>query len=285
MLYIGGINITDGNPLKLGNTQADKIMLGTNQVWINNYAPSALTDFSSTSSGANNKVTVIFSPAGGLPAPTYNLYENAILVASNISSGYIYTSLVTGNNTYRVDAVNLVATVPSNNSAANVWSGGTSYTATSTRTLTAGTDFPANTTITIQVMGGGGSGGGPWGNYAGHGGYASGVTSTSTSKSYGSSLAITIGGGGSSVSYATNNRHSGYTGGTSTCVVSRSGGGGGAGGVILSSAGSSGQSSAWGTGGGNHSTGGVGAGGGGSGNYFTYTNSGAGGRGEVRLSW
>lgn len=156
---------------------------------------------------------------------------------------------------------------------------------TSSTTLTAGTDFPANTTITVQVMGGGGSGGGPFGNYAGGGGGASSIASTTTSKSQGQTLSVTIGSGGAPISYTTNDQTPGNPGGTSTCIVSKGGGGGGCGGCLLQADGGAGASSSWGSGGGSATAGGVGAGGGGSGNYYTYTNSGAGGRGEVRLSW
>ena len=75
--------------------------------------PSAITDFAA-SDGEIGKVIVTFTNAIGNPIPTYNLFENNIEVATNISTGYSHT-VTTGAYTYRVDAVNSEGTTSSNN--------------------------------------------------------------------------------------------------------------------------------------------------------------------------
>ena len=275
-MYLGGVEIPNGNPLKLGGVQVDKIMLGNEQVWINHFAPSAITDFVASSSGTNSAVAVTFSNATGLPLPTYNLYQNDTLVQSNIASGYVYTSVVSGNNTYRVEAVNTVATVASNNDTANVWTGGSSLNITSSRSVTVGTHIPANAPITIQVMSAGGRGGTAAFSAGGLGGGASAlVTKTATYAS--GTITATVG--------ANNGATSTFDGLTTAGGTNR-GQGGGATGL------NHGASSAWGAGGKGGSyiydsgktAGGVGAGGGGTGGGNTSAGA-NGGRGEIRLSW
>ena len=63
-----------------------------------------ITNFNATDNQIG-KVTVTFSDAVGYPAPTYDLYENSIRVAQNITSGYV-RNVSGGNRTYYVMAVN-----------------------------------------------------------------------------------------------------------------------------------------------------------------------------------
>ena len=298
--YLGEHLINNGDPLKVGDAQISKIMLGTEQVWVNNQAPSAITDFDASSSGANASVTVTFSSASGIPTPTYDLYENDVSVATGISSGYVYTSAVTGNNTYYVKAVNSAGSVNSNSDTAVVWTGGSSLTITASGDYTAGVDFPANVTISVCMCGGGG-GGGDVGdlNAAGLGGKAGIVVSnTITSIPYGEIVSANIGAGGSQYQSGGSSSFGSYfTAGGGAPITYRGrddskttcGGTGYDGrdwedwyhGVTWYG----GESSGFGDGGdatgNNGQNGGVGSGGG----SCDYGTAGSGGRGEIRLSW
>jgi len=158
-MYIGDTNIPDGNPLKLGDVQADKIMLGDTQVWINSVAPSAITDFVMTDNYVGTTLTFTFTPATGIPTPTHDLYQNDVLLVSDVSSGDTITATLQSAD-YKVKAVNVVTSVDSNVSNAVAYLGmespiilvaGTPY--------LAGTDFPAETPLTINCQAGGGGGG------------------------------------------------------------------------------------------------------------------------------
>jgi len=151
---------------------------------------------------------------------------------------------------------------------------------TSSGTYVAGTDFPANKDITVECLGGGGSGGYAQFSNGGAGGYASNLVTDTISISNGTTVSATIGGGGSSGG-----------GGTSTFdSVSSPGAGKGSDGGCGFGNGCAGENSVWGSGGaggvgfGAPGSGGVGAGGGGTagGNAAP---PGSGGRGEIRLSW
>ncbi len=113
-MYLGNTLIPDGNPLKLGNTQVNKIMLGDSQVWISSSPPSEITDFEA-SEGLVDIITVTFSPASGMPVPTYNLIDDGsdAVLAEGISSGYSLDWTTWGVN-LRVDAVNSMSTTSSN---------------------------------------------------------------------------------------------------------------------------------------------------------------------------
>jgi hypothetical protein len=198
-------------------------------------------------------------------------------------------------------------------------------TLTSSATLTSGVDFPADTVLTICMVGAGGSGGATR-NYGKNGGGLSGtvVSTTTTTPAYGTAVGVTIGAGGAarfgnttraglaggssifngvtaaggaggsalpgdgasgSINYAGNSQ------GNTTC------GGSGTAGPLQSShphvTGYGGQSSGFSNGGfgrvnlsaGNAGTGGVGSGGGGVADGLDIRSSGAGGRGEIRISW
>ena len=74
--------------------------------------PTYISNFNATDNQIG-KVTVTFSNASGYPAPTYDLYENDVRVAQNITSGYV-RNVSGGNRTYYVRAVNAAGTRNSN---------------------------------------------------------------------------------------------------------------------------------------------------------------------------
>ena len=196
---------------------------------------------------------------------------------------------------------------------------------TASTTLTAGVDFPAGHTITVCMVGAAGSGGVTSSYGKNGGGSAGTVVSTTTSAIYGASVGVTIGAGGTARFGDTTRAglagggsafngisapggaggtvlpgdgatgsapiHSGNGGGKTTC------GGSGVDGVLQSShahvTGWGGESSGFGNGGfgrvnltaGDAGSGGVGSGGGGVADGLSARSSGAGGRGEVRISW
>lgn len=94
---------------------------------------------------------------------------------------------------------------------------------TASKTLIAGTDFPANKTITVDIFGGGGSGG--RGTYK-QGGYRGRRTTTTASFDHGVSVSLTIGAGG--VPPTTSGSYAGNAGGTSYFNGVAGGGGAGA---------------------------------------------------------
>ena len=118
-MYLGNHDINDGDPLKLGNTQIDKIMFGNTQVWINTIVPSYISDFNASDSNQGN-VTYTFSNSTGIPTPTYDLYQNGVSVQTNISSGGHY-NVNGGTRSYYVRAINTAGYTNSNTN------NGTSY--------------------------------------------------------------------------------------------------------------------------------------------------------------
>jgi hypothetical protein len=189
-------------------------------------------------------------------------------------------------------------------------------TITASTTLTAGVDFPASTNITVCLVGGGGSGG--YAHDTTGGGYAGDVSSGTINYSSGTTISVTIGAGGAKTTDGgTTYGNSGGT--TKIGGISGSGGRGGTslngtspsykgdGGNRSTCGGSNhdgskyydaginshhpdtvaygGQTSGFGAGGSGSEKssygGGVGSGGGGCASNY----GGAGGRGEIRLSW
>lgn len=309
-MYLGGINILNGNGLKAGANQATKIMLGSTQVWINNYAPDAPTGFNATDDQAG-QVTVTFIPSTdpGVPACTYDLYENNVLVASSITSGYVH-SVAAGTYDYKVKAVNIAGTVDSNVNSGLSKAAAGSQTFTSSGTFTIPIGY---TSVTVCMVGGGG--GGSQGGYHKAGGYAGTINNQVVLGTSGQTISVTVGSGGAGARGTDNNSRAGSAGSASVFgSVTASGGGGGSAsnsanqpyyghGVSRTTCGgtgtdgsqsnvggwtaSGGQSSGFGNGGngnrvdyGTAGSGGVGSGGGGARHY-----AGDGGRGEVRVSW
>ncbi len=73
--------------------------------------PGEIVDFSATD-GEFEQVTCTWSPAGGSPAPKYNVYRSGSLVGDNVSSGFVDT--FTGTADYYVTATNVSGTVVGN---------------------------------------------------------------------------------------------------------------------------------------------------------------------------
>lgn len=90
------------NTPKLGNPDAQEqtdILNGTNWVNYNNrpcpgIAPSVITNFNATDT-SYSEITVTFSDASGSPDIYYDLYSQNGLVASDISSGYVWSTIGT----------------------------------------------------------------------------------------------------------------------------------------------------------------------------------------------
>lgn len=289
-ITINGTVLEDGAPLLVGGVQAQSVTCNGVEVWRNNSEPGTITDFEASSSGADDKVTVTFTNATGVPTPTYNLYENSVVVASGISSGHVHTSTVSGSNVYYVKALNSAGSSDSNTDTALVWAGGSSYVITSSETITAGIEIPADTAITMEILGGGGGGGGGGGNYGGNGGKTSVLASRSGTYTSGTTLPAVIGEGGlGGVPWTITTPGHGEDG-TDSSIGGYIAAGGAGGTNINSWLGSDGEDSVWGTGGvrGNvfapAGDGEIGAGGGGVFQDSLWP-SGKGGRGEIRLSW
>lgn len=190
-----------------------------------------------------------------------------------------------------------------------IWFNRASYTVTSSVTLTAGVHFPHDTNVSYCMVGGGGSG--ACDSATAGGGYSGAVKSGVINKPKGSTISITIGAGGGVVApYAAGKAggstvldgitaaggHGGYKGSSSHAGNGQNrstcGGTGknGSHNTYGNTNGYGGQSSGFSNGGNSRAVysayaGGVGSGGGGA----NYTNSsyrsGAGGRGQVNLSW
>jgi len=161
---------------------------------------------------------------------------------------------------------------------------------TASDTLVAGIDFPSNTNIYVKVLGAGGGGGMNWGTEAGEGGRAALVVDGNVDLPHGTSVTATVGEGGQGGGGNYLIPESGSKGGSSTFYNMTSTGGAGGRKGTDGSFNCIGASSEWGTGGGcsttTGGTGGIGSGGGGiSGASFIGIRGGAGGRGEIRLSW
>lgn len=306
-----GIDIPNGNPLKIGDNQIDKIMFGNDQVWINTVAPSAITNLTTFGGGLTASITITFTVATGIPTPTHDLYENGILIVSNITSGTVYNSTVKGNNSYYIRATNVAGHTDSNLSYASIWIGGNSLVVDSNTTLEPGIDVPIGL-VTVCMIGGGGGGAQSydpsWGTGGGVAGQNVGGTFTPV---FGSNIFVTIGEGGSGqsgsgsgspgtdtvlgsfftasggaggqvISNNANATHNGNGGQQTTCKGTSNDGtqttiwnGGGQGGFENGGNGVNGAVS------GGH--GGIGAGGGGA--TLSTWSGGRGGRGQVNLSW
>jgi len=266
--------------------------------------PSVITDFSA-SDDLINQIQVTFSLASGNPIPTYDLIrvsDNSV-IASDITSGYIWETSEQ-NVELRVNAINQNGTTPSNTdigSAAGIPQGSIVF------------DEPGNYTweapegvseVNLCMVGGGGSGGNIIGDYAFFGGSA-GTEINQTFSLINSTCAVIVGEGGNGTTNSEGNN--GTFSGFETLTVDGGlwgryegdgapgpdgcGGGGYNDGNKNDpdmSSGYGGQASSFGNGGNGGDrqgeNGGVGAGGGGT-EYNSSCTSGAGGRGEVRISW
>ena len=110
-LTINGSVHPDGAPLTVGGEQVSEVTVNGGVVWRNNYAPSVITDFAAID--GLEVIVMTFSDADALPIATYDLYENDVLIATNITSGYSHE--VIGTYEYHVKAVNSIGSTDSNN--------------------------------------------------------------------------------------------------------------------------------------------------------------------------
>ena len=308
-LTINGTAWANGRPVLVGGVQAQRITANGTEVWVNNQPPSTIGDFNATSSGVATVVTVTFTPASGVPTPTQDLYENDVLVASSIGSGHAYTSAVGGLNSYHVKSVNVAGTTSSNAVSTEVYVGGASpLVITANTTLVAGVHFPANTALTACMAGGGGSGAATPFFYMQGGGHAGASLTTTRNVPGNTQFVVTIGAGGAAFIApvtATNGNPGGDTVFDGTVAAGGAGGTlnekiyNGNGGTKTSVCGgvfndgltvngtAGGEAGAFGNGGlasttGAAEDGGISAGGGSVNGAFVC---GAGGRGQVVLSW
>ena len=134
-------------------------------------SPSAISDFSA-SDYEDKKTIITFTESTGYPTPTHDLYENDILIASDISSGYEHT-VTAGTRTYFVRACNILGCIDSNEDDGIVYNPGKviidydSYTfegsgdGTVTINDGTGTFTPPTgiTSVTVCIVGGGAVGG------------------------------------------------------------------------------------------------------------------------------
>jgi len=313
-ITINGQAFPDGSPLTVNGTQAQVVTVNGTTVWQNNQVPSAITDFAA-SDDQEGQITVTFTPATGIPTPTHDLIRvsDGSVIASDISSGYVWTTSDCNVN-LRVDAKNSVGTTPSNEDIGISVepAGSIVFDVVGDHQFTAPCGWNE---VSICMVGGGGSGGCSAGYHASGGGYAGQIVEEpSFAVSSGSTIDVTVGGGGSGCSCCDTN--SGRAGGQSVFdTLSASGGSGGQsdnstgyagnGGSTTNCAGTFYDGTRSGTGddydpyhyggqaafgnGGNgdayHDAGGGGVGAGGGASGAGDNSSGAGGRGEVRVSW
>jgi len=314
-MYIGGNLIADGSPIRMNGAQPDKIMRGATQVWVNNYAPSAITDFVASDDNVDG-IICTWSVANAVPAATYDLYLDGVLRLSNVTSGVLDVVGSIGSTfTYHVVAVNSVGSTASNTDTGiripPPYAGPPSpVIINSTVALVAGTNFPADTVLTICMVGGGGGGGGldTLISLNNGGGYAGQALTTTISFLQGEPVTATIGGGG-----AGGNTTDGIPGASTSLgpIVAVGGAGGlvstgafaGNGETVTTCGGTNvngiatavfgtafgGQSSGFGKGGSSYfdlpgEPGGIGSGGGA---IYTPTvgSGGAGGAGQINISW
>ncbi len=119
-MYLGTHDINDGDGMKLGGSQVDKMMLGTEQVWINNYAADAPTLFvASNDDSVNINFSWVLPIDQGVPVCTYSIRnssnaEVATAVAGATSATYVTTATVSED--FTVVAVNLAGESLASNS-------------------------------------------------------------------------------------------------------------------------------------------------------------------------
>ena len=260
-------------------------------------APGPITDFEAS----KNQILAIqfwWTNATGDPTPTYNLYQNGNPLRSNVVSGHRET-MPPGSSSFYVKAINAEGETDSNSDTGTALntpppvdppSGSITFTASGTWSVPSGV-----TSVRYCMIGGGGGGGGALNLL---GGNAGDNRSGTISVTPGVNMSVVIGLGGEpggSSGPGTNGGHSSFGGQTvngglyhyhsgdgesrSTCAGTSIDGyrdNNGYGGMGGFGNGGNGNNS------GNGHPGGVGAGGGGA---LGQPSGGAGGRGELRLSW
>jgi len=161
-------------------------------------APGRVTNFSA-STNQYGKVTCIWTntPIGD-PVPTYDLYEDSIKVATNISSGYI-RNVAGGTRDYYIKAINSQGYTLSNE-AEGTSRGVLTYSIPGTYSF----QVPIGiTSLELCMIGGGGGGSSLFvfsEDYAAGGGHAGTIVSSVKAVSQGATLTIVVGVGGTSPS-------------------------------------------------------------------------------------
>jgi hypothetical protein len=309
-LIWNGTEIPSSGTILFNGTSLGSVIFNGVEVWGGSTPPTEIMDFSVSDNWTGSSLTITFTPASGAPEPTYDLYADGSLHTSGVTSGFSFTA-TSSSSTYYVLAINEAGQTPSNSDVGNAYLGPSSPIVISSSTsLVAGTDCPAVATLSLCIVGGGGSGASSSANAGvGHAGEA---RTASIELAQGETISVSIGSGGSSVSPY----NDGNAGGTTSfgSYLTASGGAGGQmsggswqgdGGSQSSCGGTSndgiksvygvttgygGQSSGFGPGGDgmtvyDASPGGTGSGGGGQGFGNIAHTSGAGGAGQVKISW
>jgi len=195
-LFINGVQQYDGDPIGVnGDLPIEKVICNGIVVWQNTIPPTVpIIDFNATDDLIGS-VICTWSPSDGLPAPTYNLYENDILVASNIISPFSRV-VSAGIRDYYVKAVNSAGEVIS-----NIDSGASKSSADSITYLADGVfTVPAGyTEVTLCMIGGGGSGAAMTpssGVASSGGGYAGDIFTGVFAVTPGANITVIVGNGG-----------------------------------------------------------------------------------------
>lgn len=157
-ITINGEAFPDGSPLTINGTQAQTVTVNGTPVWQNNQAPSAITDFNA-SDDQIDQITVTFTPASGVPTPTHDLVrvDTGEIIASNISSGYVWSTTI-AEVELRVDAKNTAGATPSNTNIGRTVAppGSVVFDTAGNHTFTVPRGY---TSVSVCMVGGGGAGG------------------------------------------------------------------------------------------------------------------------------
>ena len=205
-ITINGQPHADGAPLTIGGVQAQEVTVNGVSVWKNTIPPSAITNLAASSNRVG-QILVTFTHSVGLPTPQHDLYISGLLVANNISSGYVH-SIASGDyfNIF-IRAHNTAGSIDSNvvSARSQVVAGSEVFTGTRNWTPPAGVK-----SVTVCCCGGGGAG------HAGRGGGGGGGGAVSWSGAYSSgTINVAIGAGGVATPIVTN---LGTDGGNTTVV-------------------------------------------------------------------
>jgi len=316
-LFINGVQHHDGEPVGVnGDLPIEKVMCNGILVWQNISAPTLpITDFNATDTQLG-QITMTWSPSDGLPAPTYNVINvtSGATIATNVTSGWVYSQPSGLTADFRVDAINVEATLSSNidNGTAVATSGSVAFPTDGTFIVP-----PGITSITVTGLGGGGGGsckrnnGGAGMVGLGGGGFAGESRTNTITVTPGENIAVNIGAGaigsiedvqgitGEATSFGSYQTYAGGAGGTPANNIAQYDGVGATGcngftdGTYYDGPDDTGafggQASCKGNGGngynGTGGNGGIGAGGGGAHVYQTSGRGGNGGNGYISISW
>lgn len=210
----------------IGSSAVSRVLIGSVEVWTAVYAPSVITDFAASDATSTSLITCTWSTADADPVATYNLINDTTeeTLATGISSGYQFPWIYGALN-LRVDAINSEGTTSSNVNAGSILvnPGSALWTSvTSTSWVVPNGVF----SVTLCMIGGGGSGAQNYTTAHRGGGYAGTIISQAVAVTPGTSLSVVVGGGGAA---QTSNQGAGATGGQSKFgALTANGGAGGA---------------------------------------------------------